>query len=102
LFTLKTLFKPVALHFLFRNVAEKLAMALDKPDIEPQITGKYRTGDIRNCFADISKAREVLGYKPLYGLEEGLAELVEWLSTQSAEDHSSVAARELAERGLTV
>ena len=84
------------------EVAEKLAMALDKPDIEPQITGKYRTGDIRNCFADISKAREVLGYKPLYGLEEGLAELVEWLSTQSAEDHSSVAARELAERGLTV
>ena len=84
------------------EVAEKLAMALDKPDIEPQITGKYRSGDIRNCFADISKAREVLGYKPLYGLEEGLAELVEWLSTQSAEDHSSVAARQLAERGLTV
>jgi dTDP-L-rhamnose 4-epimerase len=83
------------------EIAEKLAKALGKSKIEPQITGKYRVGDIRNCFADISKAREILGYKPVFGLGRGLAELVEWLSTQSAEDHSSVAARELAERGLT-
>jgi dTDP-L-rhamnose 4-epimerase len=82
-------------------IAEKLAIALDKPNIEPELTGKYRTGDIRNCFADISKARAILGYKPVYGLEDGLAELVEWLVTQSPEDHSSAAARELAERGLT-
>ena len=83
------------------EVAKKLAKALDKSHIEPEITGKYRFGDIRNCFADISKARAILGYKPVYGLEQGLPELVEWLSTQSAEDHSSVATRELAERGLT-
>jgi dTDP-L-rhamnose 4-epimerase len=83
------------------EVAEKLAVALDKPNIEPELTGKYRTGDIRNCFADISKARAILGYQPVYRLEDGLVELVEWLSTQSAEDHSLVAARELAERGLT-
>lgn len=82
------------------EIAEKLGKALDKSKIEPQITGKYRVGDIRNCFADISKAREILGYKPAFGLEHGLAEFVEWLSTQSAEDHSSTAARELAERGL--
>ena len=84
------------------EVAEKLALALDKSNIEPQITGKYRIGDIRNCFADISKAREILAYKPIYGLEHGLSELVQWLSTQSAEDHSAVAARELVKRGLTV
>jgi dTDP-L-rhamnose 4-epimerase len=83
------------------EVAEKLAIALDKPNIEPQLTGKYRTGDIRNCFADISKARAILGYQPVYGLEDGLVELIDWLATQSPEDHSSVAARELAERGLT-
>ncbi|MBV8378248.1 MAG: NAD-dependent epimerase/dehydratase family protein [Verrucomicrobia bacterium] len=84
------------------EVAEKLAKALDKPTIQPQIADTYRTGDIRNCFADITRAREILGYHPVYSLEQGLTELVEWLSTQSAEDHSSVAARELAERGLTV
>jgi dTDP-L-rhamnose 4-epimerase len=84
------------------DVAEKLAIALDRSNIKAQITGKYRAGDIRNCFADISKAREILGYKPVYGLEHGLAEFVDWLSTQSAEDHSAVAAGELAERGLTV
>jgi dTDP-L-rhamnose 4-epimerase len=83
------------------NIAKKLAKALDKSEIEPLITGKFRVGDIRNCFADISKARQILGYKPVYGLEHGLMELVDWLATQSAEDHSSVAARELAERGLT-
>jgi dTDP-L-rhamnose 4-epimerase len=83
------------------EIAQKLAVALDK-NIEPQITGQYRIGDIRNCFADISKAREILGYQPTYGLELGLSELVQWLSTQSAEDHSSVAARELLERGLAV
>jgi dTDP-L-rhamnose 4-epimerase len=82
------------------EVAEKLAKALSRSEIEPQITGKYRVGDIRNCFADISKAREILGYKPVFGLERGFAELVEWLSTQSAEDRSSGATRELAERGL--
>ncbi len=83
------------------EVAEKLAIALDKPNIEPELTGKYRTGDIRNCFADISKARAILGYQPVYRLEDGLVELVEWLATQSPEDHSSAAARELAQRGLT-
>ncbi|MEA3163241.1 MAG: dTDP-L-rhamnose 4-epimerase, partial [Verrucomicrobiota bacterium] len=75
--------------------------AMGKSEIEPQVTGRFRVGDISNCFADISKAREILGYKPLIELEQGLEELVEWLSTQSAEDHSSVAVRELAERGLT-
>lgn len=83
------------------NVAEKLGKALNKTNIEPQISGKFRVGDIRNCFGDISKARAILGYKPVYGLEHGLMELAEWLSTQSAEDHFSAAVRELAERGLT-
>jgi dTDP-L-rhamnose 4-epimerase len=83
------------------EIASKLAQAMGKSEIEPQITARFRVGDIRNCFADISKAREILGYQPVIELEQGLEELVEWLSTQSAEDHSSVAVRELAERGLT-
>jgi len=83
-----------------REIAEKLAEAMGKPGIMPEITEKYRIGDIRNCFADVSKAREILGYKPVTELADGLAALVAWLSTQSAEDHSSTAARELAERGL--
>ena len=87
--------------FTIREIAAKLGRAMGKSEIEPQVTGRFRVGDIRNCFADISKAREILGYEPLIELEQGLEELVEWLSTQSAEDYSSVAVRELAERGLT-
>ena len=59
-----------------REVAALLAEAMDRPDIEPEITGRYRVGDIRHCFADISLAREVLGYEPRVTFEEGMQELV--------------------------
>jgi dTDP-L-rhamnose 4-epimerase len=85
------------------EVADKLAETLNKIEIEPEVTGKYRVGDIRNCFADISLAREILGYTPAYPLERGLNELAQWLATQQpGADHASLAARELAVRGLTV
>ena len=71
-------------------------------DIDPDITGKYRVGDIRHCFADISRARAVLGYEPRVTLEDGLVELADWLQEQAAEDHVTEASRELATRGLTV
>jgi dTDP-L-rhamnose 4-epimerase len=71
-------------------------------DIDPDVTGKYRVGDIRHCFADISRAQAVLGYEPRVTLEEGLVELAGWLQEQAAEDHVTEASRELATRGLTV
>jgi dTDP-L-rhamnose 4-epimerase len=84
------------------EIAEAMARVLNKPEIEPQIVGKCRVGDIRNCFADISHAREILGYRPRVTLEEGLGELAEWLEGQSAVDRVSDAARELTLRGLAV
>ena len=85
-----------------RMLAGKMARVLGQSEIEPEVTGKYRMGDIRNCFADISLARAVLGYRPRVRLEEGLAELAEWLESQTAEDRVADAAQELANRGLTV
>jgi dTDP-L-rhamnose 4-epimerase len=87
--------------YTIREVAEKTARALDKP-IAPVVTGKYRTGDIRHCFADISKSRRLLGYEPRISLEGGLAELAEWLSGQSAIDRVEQATLELEQRGLTL
>jgi dTDP-L-rhamnose 4-epimerase len=84
------------------EIAEAMARVLDKEEIKPQVVGKCRVGDIRNCFADISRAREILGYRPQVTLEEGLAELAEWLDGQSAVDRVSDAARELSLRGLAV
>jgi len=85
-----------------RAIAGRVARVLGKEHIEPEITGQYRAGDIRHCFADISRARAVLGYQPAWGLEKGLADLAEWLEGQVACDRIVEARNELAARGLMV
>jgi dTDP-L-rhamnose 4-epimerase len=85
-----------------REVAETLARVLGS-DAEPEVTGKYRVGDIRNCYADISLAREVLGYEPRVTFEAGMQELVAWLQEQERPESTVEAhAAELAARGLTL
>ena len=84
-----------------RDIAELLAASLGKT-IAPEICGKYRVGDIRHCFADITLARQVLGYEPAVTLEDGLVELSDWLRDQAADDRVAEASHELASRGLTV
>jgi dTDP-L-rhamnose 4-epimerase len=84
-----------------REIAEGLARILDRA-IEPEITGESRVGDIRHCFADISLARETLGYEPAVELDEGMRRLGEWLAGQVAVDRVEDAAAELARRGLSL
>lgn len=84
------------------EIAERMARTLGCERIAPEITGRYRAGDIRHCFADISLAREVLGYSPRVTLEDGLLEIAQWLEGQVAHDHVAQAGQELAQRGLTV
>jgi dTDP-L-rhamnose 4-epimerase len=87
--------------YTVRELGERIARVLGK-NIDPEITGKYRAGDIRHCFADITKARQVLGYEPRVGLEEGLADLASWLEGQIASDRVAESRKELAARGLMV
>ncbi len=47
-------------------------------DIEPRF-GPTRAGDVRHSLADISRARELLGYEPQVGFEEGLRRTLEWM-----------------------
>jgi len=89
-------------NFSVLEVAERMSKVMGKTFIEPQITGVYRAGDIRHCFADISLARRVLGYEPRVTFEEGLEELTEWLEGQVAVDKVAQASAELSARGLTV
>lgn len=84
------------------GIARTLGAVLGREDLEPQIAGKYRAGDIRHCFADISKAKALLAYEPQVALEDGVEELAEWLGRQSAVDRASVAVAELERRGLTL
>ncbi|MBE7171316.1 MAG: SDR family NAD(P)-dependent oxidoreductase [Williamsia sp.] len=88
--------------YTINEIAAKLAEILNKEDIKPEIYGKYRVGDIRHCFADISKTKAKLGYEPAISLEHGLIELAEWLEGQTAEDKVAEARNELTARGLTV
>ncbi len=84
------------------RVATLLAEAMGRPDIEPQILGRARSGDIRHCFADILKARDLLGFEPRHRLEDSLGDLVEWVSGQQARDRADDAQRELEKRGLVI
>ena len=84
------------------EIAERIARVMGKEYLEPQLTGKYRFGDIRHCFADITLARSTLGYEPQVKLEDGLEELAGWLEGQAATDRVEQASAELAARGLTV
>ena len=87
--------------YTIQEIAARLGTILGRP-IAPEITGKYRVGDIRHCFADITRARELLGFVPQHDLDQGLPELAEWLAGQTAHDRVEEASAELAARGLTV
>jgi len=87
------------------QVAELLRKRLhpgrgDDPALAPKIVGKFRAGDIRHCFADISKARRLLGFKPEILFERGVDDLIEWVRSQTAEDRTQKAYEELVERRL--
>ena len=81
------------------EIAEQLARVLEV-DIAPEVTGRFRAGDILHCFADIALARDLLGYRPAVALADGIAELADWLETQSADDRVDHATSELLSRGL--
>jgi dTDP-L-rhamnose 4-epimerase len=83
-----------------REVAELLSDSLGL-DIAPEITHKSRAGDIRHCFADISAAKQLLGYKPSVTFARGVRELVDWVKSQQAEDRAEAAVAQLVQFGLT-
>jgi len=82
------------------DVALMLAEIL-KVKIIPDITEQFRSGDVRHCFADIKKAKKLLGWSPDIKLKEGIKNLVEWSKEENAEDKFSFAVDELRKRGIT-
>jgi dTDP-L-rhamnose 4-epimerase len=82
------------------SVARDLARVMGRPAIAPEITGKYRAGDIRHCFADVDKSRRLLGFEPRVAFDTGLDELAGYLADQIAEDRAERATEELSRRGL--
>lgn len=82
------------------KIAEVLAKEMKK-DIEPQVLGRYRKGDIRHCFADITKARQLLAWQPKNVFQHGMCELIQWVQEQrGAQDGVDNAWNQLEQRGL--
>jgi dTDP-L-rhamnose 4-epimerase len=89
-------------HDTVRMIAEHIAVVLGKEHIRPRITGRYRVGDVRHCFADITSARQVLGYEPQVTLDKGLVQFAAWVEKQMSFDRCAQAYAELDARGLTI
>ena len=80
-------------------VAETIARGLGK-EIEPEVVGQYRAGDIRHCYADPALAQQLLGFRAEIPFEAGVQDLLEWLEGREAEDSVDAAREALVARGL--
>ena len=63
------------------TLTNSLQKIMDKTDLELVYT-ETRLGDIRNSFADIHKAKTILGYTPKVSINEGLVNLVNWYANE--------------------
>ena len=82
------------------DVAKTLIEIFGK-SLKPDVIGKFRNGDIRHCYADISKLR-ALGFAPKLSLKEGLLDLVAWGDQQTSVSRIEDAHQELVAKGLVV
>jgi len=84
------------------RVAELLSQRLTGGEVKPEVRHQYRSGDIRHCYADIAKARRLLGFEPRVSLQDGLVDLLSWVEQQVAEDRFSQVEKELKAKSLVV
>jgi len=83
------------------DIAKALIKELGS-SVDISFARKCREGDIRHCYADISKIQNQLGFQPKVKFEEGISDLVGWVQEETARDHFEKSRRELEEKGLTL
>jgi len=81
------------------ELARRISSALGS-ELEPEITGEFRAGDIRHCFADACRARELLGFEARVAVSDGITELAEWVARQQVAVDGDGAVADLRARGL--
>lgn len=81
------------------DISRHLARLMKRPELEPEIPGSYRSGDIRHCIGDPAKVT-ALGWRARIAVEDGLRELVQWSESVEAVDEVDKAHRELVSFGL--
>ncbi len=84
------------------EIAGVLARLLGK-NIAPEVLNRYRVGDIRHCFGDISKIERTFGFTPRRSMDEGMEELISWVShTRAPIDRSAESLEQLSRGRLVV
>ena len=69
--------------------------------VSVNVTGNFRMGDIRHNYADLTKIRKDLNFRPEYQFEQGMSKFVEWVNSQEVEESKYLnSIKELKERGL--
>jgi dTDP-L-rhamnose 4-epimerase len=81
------------------EVARLLSLELKGREMM-EVTGRFRQGDIRHCYADCSLITRRLGFAPAVPLAEGLAELARGVADARAADAFPASLVELERRGL--
>lgn len=70
-------------------------------EVPLEISGNYRIGDIRHNFADITKARTMLGFEPKWTFEKGIEQFCQWVDGQPVhEDSYEKSIEEMKNKGL--
>ncbi|MBD5385222.1 NAD-dependent epimerase/dehydratase family protein [bacterium] len=65
------------------------------------VSGNYRLGDIRHNYADITAARNILGFEPKWSFEDGIRKFTEWVNMQEVqEDKYEASIEEMKQKGL--
>ena len=82
------------------DIGRTLATLTGREDLQPNVTGQFRRGDVRHCTADVRRARETIGFAPRMSWEDGLRELLAWCRDAASSDQFARAQGELERRGL--
>lgn len=65
------------------------------------VSGNYRLGDIRHNFADITAARQILGFEPKWSFADGIEKFTNWVNQQEVkEDNYETSIEEMKKKGL--
>lgn len=69
------------------ELAKLMAELVGRPGIQPELAPP-RAGDVPHSLADLTRARELIGYTPIHSLEAGLSETIAWFLREPApSDH---------------
>ncbi|VVD27253.1 NAD-dependent epimerase/dehydratase family protein [Paraburkholderia dioscoreae] len=70
-------------------------------DVSITVTGAFRLGDVRHVYADLTRARDMLGFEPKISFGEGIARFAQWVDQQQVmADTYEKSIAEMREKGL--